>query len=632
MYRHTLIAVVIAAVAFAGPARPTVAADPFTLAKAVPEDVFIYTHVAHNPEHDPISERWDGVWQALADARLQDVVHDVIVELIQLDVTAGNKTEDDVAAFEAVWKRISELIDAVEWRKLASKEFIYTSRIRFPIPDYLILMRGDSDVAAANGESLRDILVTLVTWSEGKLSLTDTEVHGARLTTLAPEDDLEMPFKLELARRGDLIALCLSSGKLSESLALLAGEGDGKRLVDTARFKSAFKGLPPAENNITFFDMNRLFSGFHELTKSARAQTGENADAETVLTIVDKAIDTFSIFDYMASAESTDGSKVFTHDTLRLKPGGADTPLGKILCKQPPIKNFDHYVPKEATGFSVSNGIDLSACYGLVLDFVRENIPESEAALAAWEAVQTEIGFNLQEDLLGWISGEIVSVSLPAATPTAFSQEDWVLFVKVRDAEKARTQVNAWVDKLQGFLAEANQQLLVTDVDVKGAKGFRSVTHPLVAMLFKPIYGVQDDQLIIASSAEAIATCLTTAKGKHPSVAANERVQREGLLPKGAASSVSFTDHRQLGREIATVLTAGGVAVGLVGMFNEEPEAGVVFRGISTVLTKLKPVAEEVDFLSSSAAVTTFDGQAWHGRKVINYMLDKPTTKPADTQ
>ncbi len=45
---------------------------------------------------------------------------------------------------------------------------------------------------------------------------------------------------------------------------------------------------------------------------------------------------------------------------------------------------------------------------------------------------------------------------------------------------------------------------------------------------------------------------------------------------------------------------------------NTEPEAQKAIGMVCGILGKLAPVVEAIDFYDSSAAVTTFDGKAWH--------------------
>lgn len=86
-------------------------------------------------------------------------------------------------------------------------------------------------------------------------------------------------------------------------------------------------------------------------------------------------------------------------------------------------------------------------------------------------------------------------------------------------------------------------------------------------------------------------------------------------------SGVTFTDRRRLGQEIGAALGMASMGLNMAGAFNKDPKAGVVFKGIGTVIGKLSPIVAKINFMSSSASATTFDGQAWHTQRVTTYRL-----------
>jgi len=56
-----------------------------------------------------------------------------------------------------------------------------------------------------------------------------------------------------------------------------------------------------------------------------------------------------------------------------------------------------------------------------------------------------------------------------------------------------------------------------------------------------------------------------------------------------------------------------------------DPDAQKAIGLVCGILGKLAPVVEAIDFYDSSAAVTTFDGKAWHTRSVTHYVApEKP--------
>lgn len=601
-------------------AIPSVQAEErFGLSKAVPDGVFVYVHAVHNPERNAINERWAAIWKQVADARIQDDVRDTIRQLIP--------NEEDRSQFDKVWNQVTDLIAGVDWSNLVSKEFVYCSRLRAPVPEYLFLMRSDKAAAAKNAEGLRKALAAISEAAGGEVKLEEAEAHGAKVWRLVPPP--EVPMKIELAVREDVIALGISQVLLDDSLAMLAGEKDGPRLTANPKFQAAFKGLPKAEDTMMFFDPGALIEGIRGFVAMATMGAQQDPEAQKWIAVVNAGLKEVDILESIAATEETDGQRVLTHSIVRLKPGAAESPLGKVFVAGKAPAASHKMVPKEATDFSVSSGIDLKALYTAITGFINKNVPEGQSLLADWEAKQAEIGFHVEKDLLDWLTLEFVSVSLPASSPSPFSSSDWVIMLRMRDAKAAKEHIDGWIDKLQALLKENQQELLITPAEVKGAAGFRSVTHPMVAMFLRPVYGFDKDWMILSNSAAAIEKCLATARGEHPSVLENPRFQREGVKVENA-TSMSFTDQRQLGQEIAAALGAVSFAMNLVGATNQEPEARAIFGGIGKIIAKLSPIAAKVNFLSSTSSATRFDGQAWHTEQVTTYRLDAPT-QPGET-
>jgi len=80
-----------------------------------------------------------------------------------------------------------------------------------------------------------------------------------------------------------------------------------------------------------------------------------------------------------------------------------------------------------------------------------------------------------------------------------------------------------------------------------------------------------------------------------------------------------LTDRRRLGNEIAQLLGMVSMGASMATARVEDPQARELVTALAGMLTKLGPVAATIDFIEATAAVTTFDGTAWHTRKVIHY-------------
>ena len=553
MRRSCLYLAVAALAAFTLP----VAADTkptFTLGKAVPSDVYIYVHGTHNPEREYLDKYWGEVWSSFKKTGIIEDFHTMIT---------SSAPPAEREQFDTFWKRAGELIDGVDWSARV-EELVYTSRMGTPMPEYLLLVRYENDAKAAkNGEAFIAVLKEIETVAGGEngaFASDEQKAHGATIKSLSVKN---APFlNLRVAVRGSVVAVAIDQKLLDESLALLAGEGEKKGLTQSERYTQVMAKLPPAEDAVVFFDVKALIEGMRGIMKFVGEQAQQDEHAKVALGVVNKVLDEVSILDYMATTAHTEGYKQLDESIVALAPDASKSRLYKVFCQPEPIDKFDRFIPKEATAYSVSSGLNFGALYAAILDFVGKEIPEGTDLLAKWDQAQNEIGFRPERDVFSWLGSQIVSVKLPSATPSPFSSEDSVLFIKVRDGKQASEKIKAGLDKLNEALTRANQPLTSQPAEIAGAKDFRMVTHPMVAMFLHPVYGVADGYLIIGSSAEAIQTCLATSRGEHASVTKNERVTREGVLPKGAVTAAEFTDMTNMGREIAQAIGHDGYGIG----------------------------------------------------------------------
>ena len=145
--------------------------------------------------------------------------------------------------------------------------------------------------------------------------------------------------------------------------------------------------------------------------------------------------------------------------------------------------------------------MDLGTLYSLVKDVIERNLDEGPNRLARWAEWQQNHEFNLQDDVLSWLDGRMIWMTFPAAIQTGFGGSDFVCKIKVHDDAKARESINRQADRFSESLLTAP----AADVE---AEGFRSVTHPMLAMFLRLTYGVKDGWLYLGNSSAAINQCL----------------------------------------------------------------------------------------------------------------------------
>ena len=609
--RRTLVVLLafLPACALAGPA-----AQRFTLGKYVPHDCFLCMHAVHNPERELIEAHWSRVFEEVKKSSIDAELKRLIV---------SGMCAADRADFEQSWDTAVKLFHGVRWGDLMAKEFVFAERFGAITPDIIILCRSSADSVQSNVHGLKAILDTLASLGENA-SVTESVMHGVKVWSLgAPK----FPISLHLFNKGDVIGVVVGHRAVNDVLALVAGEKAAKAIVDLPRFKKAVAGLPAAENSLVYFDvqtfmrsLNRMFETV--LTqKSAESKELRQDPPRPEQFLIANILGQCDFIDYVMTSARTEGLREIAVTTARLRPDAMDKPLCRAFTAQKPFERFDKYIPKEATGFWVSSFVDLQILYQFILGFIRDQVPEGPAALDKWAEIQTGINFDVEADLFSWWSGEIVSVSLPSVIRGPSPLGNFVLLIRVKNARLAEAKVSAGIDRLAAFAREHDQPLMISSNGRVDSAGFRSVTHSLVASFgLKFIIGVVDDQLVIGNSAAAINACLTTAAGKAPSIMDNERFKKEGLIHSGPVCGASFSDLSNLGQELGSMFAM----MGMFGSFiPDKPETRPLKAMINT-MGRLSPAMAQIDFLSSSATVCTFDGQAWTTTQVMNY---KPAQK-----
>lgn len=336
--------------------------------------------------------------------------------------------------------------------------------------------------------------------------------------------------------------------------------------------------------------------------------------------LIDRLVDAVGVLDYSATVETTDGYAVRAESIIALVPDAKSTPVYPVFGKRPQLKDFDRYLPQETRSFSVAGGFDIGELYKFLEDSVRLAGPKGEELLTKWTGVQEMLGMNVRKDVIGWIDGDSISVTL--------DDGNWVWMIKVTNGEVAREKVTTAIEFLSTKLPEAaakNPALVglammtvrSSPLEHEQLDGFADL---YIGMSPQPVvWGIADSYLVFSGSADAVARCLATARGEHPNIRSNTRAMNEAIVPSGTFTSVSLTDQRGMGEELAAGLGVASMVSGMMGAFVPEPKLRPVLAKISGMLTKLTPVVRKIDFYKSKASHTTFDGQTWRSRGVTHY-------------
>lgn len=359
-----------------------------------------------------------------------------------------------------------------------------------------------------------------------------------------------------------------------------------------------------------------------ELTAKEKAE-----EIEAVNRVMSRIMGAVGILDYSATVESTDGYSVTSESVIALVPDAERSPIYSVFGNRPQLTEYDRYLPRETASFSVSTGLDLRELYKFAADSIRTIGPKGEELLAKWDEIQQSLGIDINKDILSWIDGAVVSVTLA-------DDGGFVWLIKVREEKTAREKVSAAIEFLTTKLPENLGRLTAGNPAMAGLAMLNVRTAPVederltgfqniyFAMSPKPIavWGVADGHLILGKSPHAVALCLATAKGDHPNVRKSPRVMEEAILPTGPFTSVSLTGQRGTGDEMATLLGSISMGLGMAGGMVKDPEVRPLLAKIAGILGELTPVVRKLDFYKSVAAHKEFDGKTWRCRSVTHYV------------
>ncbi|MFH1108634.1 MAG: hypothetical protein V1790_05485 [Planctomycetota bacterium] len=644
----------------------------FTLGQYVPDNAWFYVHAADNPDRAWVEQQWAEVFDALKNSGIDRDITSLVMSAL---------TDEDRAKVDAAIQKVTSLIRGVNWGDLAKHEFLFAEGIS-PSPygyGYVAMVRGAENSGGPNAAGLVAILKEIVALSPEHLRLSESKMRDADVWSLQiiaqkPSDPVMV---FDLFRRGEVIGLVFdlrmsheapspTRQSLQDILGLMAGDGGKKSMMANSRFQDALALVKPPQDVVTFFDaktlltdLNGIFDGLgRKLTaKKAAAKkevaVKENAPADAAgkpceaadedddakaMAVVQKVLALCNILDYSITTVETRGRRELTHVATRIQSGKESCPLANACLLRKPFDRFDQFIPADATGFSLNGFIDLGGLYNLAVDFVSKEIPKGDEVIAQIKGKFAELGFDPQRDLFDWWSGEMIQVELPAAVVTPMGGADSVLMIRVKNAELASQKVNGAIDFISGTMQKKGQMLMVTPAKVN-AEGFREITHPIFAMIARPVVGVYGDWLIVGKSASAVNKCLDVASGKAPSIRENKRFREEGLVPTGAVAGASFKDTSKFGQELAA-------GIGMIGMFGgmatamipDEPETHKVKQIVQSALTivlKLGPILQKIDFYSSESSMTTYDGPLTvRQESVVTYKehsTDEPGTAKAPT-
>ncbi len=324
MHRDSVTRGVIAALLCAGLVTVAHAEPPeFTLANAVPNDVFLLVNARHNPEREFL----DTYWKDVLDTAMESGVCDDLWALLGTLLEEGQMEE-----VTRLRQRATELMENLDCTALVSNEMAFAERLNPPItqgekivfvgpPDMVWLLRGAPGSAEKNYEALRAMLEALVeeinhfAGNEGQGLMVEQREQGgtklARVNLLAMVTPVPT-LSIAVAQHEDVVFMTLGDQMLEDVIGLLNGDGAKPALAAEKRFKAAFADLPPAEDSRVFFDLPAMMKPIHKLIDIALAKVdapaGEHAAPvlpDGARSLVIKAAEAYEREDFAQALELT---------------------------------------------------------------------------------------------------------------------------------------------------------------------------------------------------------------------------------------------------------------------------------------------------------------------------------------
>jgi len=594
-------------------------ADPPDLGRAVPGEAFLFVHGKHNPERAFLDAHMEELWTAFKNSGVIEAVSDII---------SSNIPEGERGEMTMVIDQVKRFGGMIDWLGLVENEVGFGMCMRFPTPAYIIATRPKAEKYPELMKGLGNILAEIQKFQPEAFHLETGEREGFQLHALSFGP--EVPAELCVAGKDGTILISTSVEDMRKSIDLYTGKQQGS-ILDHEWFKEGSRRLPAYEDSFTFFNLDALLDGYETMLSSVIRIGGEDEEKKAILDVVRAGLDQVRMIKYVVASEKTEGNLVVAESYTRYADNLSSLPLSKAFFQQGTFSDYHKYVPKDATSFSLSGGMKPVALYDAVAAFIGEKVPNGKGLLDMWAAKQSELGIDVREDFLSWISGESISFTLPSSGGAAMGGMsmggDSVTMIRVNDVAKGKKVIDNGLNAANQWLKNVGQSLIIMPAADAG-EGFKTVTHPFMMAFFKPVIGFEGDYLVIATSGNALKSLRDVREGKAPSILENSKFTALNLGAEGTVSSIGYTDMSKTYEEMSQAMAMIPMFMGMALQGND-PKMKVV-RDLVNVLPLLSPVIQKLDF---HLAMSSYTKEEKGGRyqKVVNaYRKDEKATKKKD--
>ena len=592
-------AIVLAASMVAAPgATAADTAVALDLRSATPAAAHLVVHARHNSERDYQTAYWQEVCQTFQDEQIVDRI---------VKIATSRMSEDKLNEASSVIDQLKEAVESASMEALTNaEEVIYAQVMESPFNHHLVMIRMTQEEAAGYEEAAENLLDLVEQWSGGKAPKTESKVGEATSVSLGLPGDA--PMQPVLVRLDDVIIFSSKLDLAHECAAMLAGNGKPSKF-DDPRIAEAMANLPEAEDAFVFFDGLAMWNALEELPQFIRLQganSNKQEDLERISGVIERIIREVSFIDYEATVEFTDGLQNRTASYGKITADAEEKVLFQALASGEPFDDWYDWVPADATSYSLHGGINLHLIYQWVINFVRDEFPESHAHLADWEEMQTQLDFHLDKDLLQAFSGGSVSVTVPVEGPDGSVAPQGVTAMRCNNPDRIAELIDRGLTQLTALPPVQAQGIRV--VDSQDLEGFKEIQANMLPMLgVRPVFGFDGNWMIISGSPEAVGRLLATRRGETDSIETSENFQRFDLDSSGPVHAVSYSNIAASVNETADAIEQlGGIAPMILGMAGAQadPEDLAPINEALAILPSVAKVVRKFDFMEDRLSIT----------------------------
>jgi len=591
-----------------------------SLGRGIPSDYFLY--LRHGGFEGDTGEGpalfSKGLARVADAARKANLVDAFLEELVK-----GRKPDSRTTIEEELsqWRRV---LGGVDWDQLLGGEMALGARYEIAVIDreildvesnfdWLALFRVDPGERDQLLHSIRRIVIARSTL--GGFEVIDARREGVPTTILTGPDGRDV---LCISGQDDVLAISSSAWEMRRAFQLLRGKGSGRGIIESEEYARLMKGLPAPETGELLLRPSLLFGELDNVASAVEKAPVRNdravEDVAAVVRILKGITGALDIINGIAVSGTSEGSRLIGSFRIELTKDAPDRTFYPALHGRPALGDFARLVPRDATAFTVTSGLNLEALHDGLVEFLLKVFPDGRLLVDRFRRMQEEARFNLKEDLLSLIGGRLVGLYFPreGGSGDAGGPGDLVVLLKLKNASRAAAELGDWIKKNREALQ--NIGLGPREVELPGIEG----TLYRVALPFPPgvqlTFGVGEGEFLAGTSEERIRESLLVRKEKVETILANPTFQSLQLKPAGDPTIVFYRNLRRIFQE-----ARGGLKwlSPLAAMLPRASGDEQILRSLLLVAPRLDPVLDALGFLNLAGGYLEAQGKEYRGQVVV---------------